>query len=203
MISELSDYIFYQISAIDSGVKDIRGVISQAKYEVSLNKKVLLFIDEIHRFNKSQQDALLSAVERGIITLIGATTENPSFEVNPALMSRCQLYNLKPLSEDNIKQIIDNALERDVILSQKKITIEDYSFIIKMSGGDARSALNTLELAVKLHHNEQSFTITNADFETALQQKTILYDKAGESHYDTISAFIKSMRGSDPDAALF
>ena len=203
IIANTSNYIFYQLSAIDSGVKEVRDIINKAKFEITKGNKVLLFIDEIHRFNKSQQDSLLNAVEKGIITLIGATTENPSFEVIPALMSRCQVYKLEPLSDENIRKIIDDAISNDVILSQYDITIADYNFIIKYSGGDARSALKALELAVKLHHSEQSFTITNADFEKALQQKSVLYDKGGESHYDTISAFIKSLRGSDPDAALF
>jgi putative ATPase len=203
IIATTANYIFYQLSAIDAGVKEVRDIINKAKYEISKGNKVLLFIDEIHRFNKSQQDSLLNAVEKGIITLVGATTENPSFEVNPALMSRCQVYKLQPLSDENIRKIIDDAINNDVILSQFDITIADYNFIINYSGGDARSALKALELAVKLHQNEKTFTITNADFEKALQQKSVLYDKAGESHYDTISAFIKSMRGSDPDAALF
>jgi putative ATPase len=203
IIANAANYIFYQLSAIDAGVKEVREIINKAKFEISKGNKILLFIDEIHRFNKNQQDSLLNAVEKGIITLVGATTENPSFEVNPALMSRCQVYKLQPISDENIKKIIDDAIANDIILSQYKISIEDYNFIIKYSGGDARSALKALELAVKLHSNEKLFTITNVDFEKALQQKSVQYDKAGESHYDTISAFIKSLRGSDPDAALF
>lgn len=203
IIANTANYIFYQLSAIDAGVKEVRDIINKAKFEISKGNKILLFIDEIHRFNKSQQDSLLNAVEKGIITLVGATTENPSFEVNPALMSRCQVYKLQPLTDENIKKIIDEALTNDIILSQYNITIADYNFIIKYSGGDARSALKALELAVKLYPNEKTFTITNKDFEKALQQKSVLYDKGGESHYDTISAFIKSLRGSDPDASLF
>ena len=203
IIANTANYIFYQLSAIDAGVKEVREIINKAKFEISKGNKILLFIDEIHRFNKSQQDSLLNAVEKGIITLVGATTENPSFEVNPALMSRCQVYKLHPLSDENIRKIIDDAIKNDVLLSQFDIKIADYNFIIKYSGGDARNALKALELAVKLHPNEKSFTIINKDFEKALQQKSVLYDKGGESHYDTISAFIKSLRGSDPDAALF
>ena len=203
IIATAANYIFYQLSAIDASVKDVRDIINKAKYEIGKGNKILLFIDEIHRFNKSQQDSLLNAVEKGIITLVGATTENPSFEVNPALMSRCQVYKLQPLSDENIKKIIDDAINNDVILSQYDIKIADYNFITKYSGGDARTALKALEVAVKLHPNETSFTITNDDFENALQQKFAQYDKAGESHYDTISAFIKSLRGSDPDAALY
>jgi len=162
----------------------------------------LLFIDEIHRFNKSQQDALLNAVEKGIITLIGATTENPSFEVNSALLSRCQIYNLQLLNDDNLRKIIDKSLLTDIYLKELGVEIKDIEFLINYAAGDARTALNALELAVNLFPNEKKIVLTKTDFEKALQKKALLYDKAGESHYDTISAFIKSLRGSDPDAAM-
>jgi putative ATPase len=202
LVAEISGYMFFQLSAIDSGVKEVRAIILQAENQIKKGNRCLLFIDEIHRFNKSQQDALLKAVEKGIVTLIGATTENPSFEVNSALLSRCQIYNLKPLNDEELRNIITNATLNDIILKQLDIKIEDINFLIKYSNGDARSALNALELAINLFPNQTKITLTNEDFEKALQQKNLLYDKNGESHYDTISAFIKSMRGSDPDAAL-
>jgi putative ATPase len=203
LLADNSNYTFYQLSAIDASVKDVRNIISRASTELFSHKRVLLFIDEIHRFNKAQQDALLSAVEQGIITFIGATTENPSFEVIPALLSRCQVYTLKALNDDEIKKIIENALSKDEVLSKYDINIEDFSFIINYAAGDARAALNAIELASLLHKGKNSFTISNRDLEKTLQQKQVLYDKNGESHYDTISAFIKSMRGSDPDAAIY
>lgn len=203
MISETADYNFYHLSAIEAGVKEVRNVIAKAKELQNSGKRVLLFIDEIHRFNKTQQDALLHAVENGIITLIGATTENPSFEINNALISRCQIYKLNLLSDDEIKQVIDNAINNDIILSKLKINIVDWDFLITIAGGDARIALNAVELAIKLHQkNDEIITLNKTLFEKALQQKTPAYDKQGEEHYNTISAFIKSLRGSDPDAAL-
>lgn len=203
LIANVANYNFFHLSAIDAGVKEVRAIIAQAKQQALQGKRCLLFIDEIHRFNKGQQDALLNAVEKGIVILVGATTENPSFEVNPALMSRCQVYNLKSLTEENIKTILDNAIRNDTILGKLNIEIQDYDFICKYAGGDARIALTALELTTMLFVNkEEKIVITNADFEKALQQKNALYDKHGESHYDTISAFIKSLRGSDPDAAL-
>ena len=167
--------------------------------------KTLLFIDEIHRFNKSQQDALLHAVERGIITLVGATTENPSFEVNSALLSRCQVYRLRPLSDEDVRELIERALSEDDIIKEKNVRIDDWEFLLQISGGDARTALNAIDLSLKIAKKDNSgITTINRDIlEMALQQKTARYDKDGEAHYDTISAFIKSLRGSDPDAALF
>ncbi len=204
MIAEYADTDFIRISAVEAGVKEVREVISKASQRLKSGKRTLLFIDEIHRFNKSQQDALLHAVENGIIILIGATTENPSFEVNSALLSRCQVYKLKSLSEEQILQLIDHALEKDVILKAANTEIEDKDFLVDISGGDARTALNAIDLAFKLAEKSGEKTVlTKALFQKALQQKTTIYDKKGEEHYDTISAFIKSMRGSDPDAALF
>lgn len=189
---------FYTLSAIDSGVKEVRAVIDLAKKE----GKALLFIDELHRFNKAQQDSLLGAVEKGIITLIGATTENPSFEVIAALLSRCQVYVLKELEEVQLKAIVQQALEQDVILKQQTIVIEEWTSLIQMSGGDARKLLNLLELVVaSLAHNTSS--ITNQLVLDVVQQKMALHDKNGEQHYDIISAFIKSIRGSDPNAAIY
>ena len=188
----------YTLSAIDSGVKEVRAVIDLAKKE----GKALLFIDELHRFNKAQQDSLLGAVEKGIITLIGATTENPSFEVISALLSRCQVYVLKELEETQLKAIVQQALSQDVQLKNQDITIEEWTSLIQMSGGDARKLLNLLELvAASLEHNKG--IITNQLVLDVVQQKMALYDKNGEQHYDIISAFIKSIRGSDPNAAIY
>ncbi len=204
LIAEQSDYTFNRISAVESGVKDVRKVIENAQKLLAGGKKTLLFIDEIHRFNKAQQDALLHAVEKGIITLIGATTENPSFEVNSALLSRCQVYKLNELDEDQIKNIVQRALKSDDKIKKFDIEIEDWDFLLKISGGDARTALNAIDLSLRLFSGrEEKIAITRETLEKALQQKTAHYDKHGESHYDTISAFIKSLRGSDPDAALF
>jgi len=205
LIAELTNNEFMRISAVDSGVKEVRSIINAAQQLRTRGKRLVLFIDEIHRFNKSQQDALLHAVEKGIITLIGATTENPSFEVNAALLSRCQTYRLHLLNEDEIQTIIERAIALDVELSKLKIEIPDLNFLLTISGGDARTALNALELAVKLApkgSNDNKVVLSRQILENALQQRTAHYDKAGESHYDTISAFIKSLRGSDPDAAL-
>lgn len=204
IIASTSNYKFERLSAVDTGVKEVREIISRAVKLLKSNIKTMLFIDEIHRFNKNQQDALLHAVESGNLTLIGATTENPSFEVNSALLSRCQIYRLRSLTDDNIRKIVERAIATDEILNHYKIEISDWDFVLTISAGDARTALNAIELALKLETGNKADTITlNREiFERALQQKTAQYDKKGENHYDTISAFIKSMRGSDPDAAL-
>ncbi len=202
LIAEIADYAFFHLSAVEAGVKDIREIITRASNLQRSGKRTLLFIDEIHRFNKSQQDALLHAVEQGIITLVGATTENPSFEVNSALMSRCQVYRLQFLTDAEIKKIVENALKNDVILKQIKIEIKDWEFLLAIAAGDARAALNAIDLAVKFFPYDKEITLTQEIFEKALQKKSLHYDKSGEEHYNTISAFIKSLRGSDPDAAL-
>jgi putative ATPase len=188
---------FYTLSAISSGVKEVREVIEEAKNQQS----AILFIDEIHRFNKGQQDALLGAVEKGIITLIGATTENPSFEVNSALLSRCQVYVLKALTDDDLTGLIQYALTKDKVLSELNITLAETSALINISGGDARKLLNLLELVCETTGKNAS--ITDELVMQIAQQKVALYDKKGEQHYDIISAFIKSMRGSDPNGAVY
>jgi putative ATPase len=188
---------FYAISAIAAGVKEIREVIEDAKSK----NGAILFIDEIHRFNKGQQDALLGAVEKGIITLIGATTENPSFEVNSALLSRCQVYVLKALDEKQMHQLLETAIQDDDYLSAKNIILKETASLIRISGGDARKLLNLLELVADHLGNEN--TITDELVMQIAQQKIALYDKKGEQHYDIISAFIKSMRGSDPNGAVY
>jgi putative ATPase len=192
---------FYTLSAISSGVKEVREVIEKAKHE----QNAILFIDEIHRFNKGQQDALLGAVEKGTITLIGATTENPSFEVNSALLSRCQVYILKPLKKEDLENLIEHAIKTDAILSQKNISIKETEALINLSGGDARRLLNLLELTVDQLSSikGKEIFVTNEEVIKAAQQKIALYDKKGEKHYDIISAFIKSLRGSDPNAAVY
>ncbi len=197
------DYEFMQLSAVDAGVKQVREIIKSAENSKFSGRETILFIDEIHRFNKSQQDALLHSVENGIITLIGATTENPSFEVNSALLSRCQVFRLRDLDDNDVKTIIHKAISEDVRLSGMEIEISDFDFLLKISGGDARTALNALELAIKLSNHKNKIIIDKELLSRALQQKIAHYDKKGENHYDTISAFIKSMRGSAPDAALF
>ncbi len=189
---------FHQLSAISSGVKDVREVIEKAKHET----KAILFIDEIHRFNKSQQDALLGAVEKGIITLIGATTENPSFEVISALLSRCQVYVLKPLDENDLIHLLKNAMEKDEVLKKYKIDLKETSALINISGGDARKLLNLFELVVT-SSTKKEIIITDDLVMNVAQKKIALYDKQGEQHYDIISAFIKSLRGSDPNAAVY
>jgi len=188
---------FYTLSAISSGVKDIRDIIEEAKTKSG----AILFIDEIHRFNKGQQDALLGAVEKGTITLIGATTENPSFEVNSALLSRCQVYVLKPLEEADLVGLLLDALQKDIVLSKKKINLKETAALIRISGGDARKLLNLLELVTEVLGDKAVIT-DDAVMEIA-QQRVALYDKKGEQHYDIISAFIKSMRGSDPNGAVY
>jgi len=189
---------FHQLSAISSGVKDVREVIEKAKHET----KAILFIDEIHRFNKSQQDALLGAVEKGIITLIGATTENPSFEVISALLSRCQVYVLKPLDENDLIHLLRNAMEKDESIKKYKIDLKETTALINISGGDARKLLNLFELVVT-SSSKKEVTITDDLVMTVAQKRIALYDKQGEQHYDIISAFIKSLRGSDPNAAVY
>lgn len=204
LIADVGGYNFIRISAVEAGVKEVKDIIAKAKNALSKGKKTLLFIDEIHRFNKAQQDYLLHAVEKGIVTLIGATTENPSFEVIPALLSRCQVYKLHPLEKKDILEVLRKALINDATLSQYEIQIEDFDIFYTLSGGDARVALNLLEISFALasKENDASVTITKELVTKAAQQKASKYDKHGDYHYDTISAFIKSLRGSDPDAAL-
>lgn len=204
LIADSGNYNFIRISAVEAGVKEVKDIIAKAKNLLSRGKKTLLFIDEIHRFNKAQQDYLLHAVEKGIITLIGATTENPSFEVIPALLSRCQVYKLNSLSNQDIVYVLQKALMNDSILAQQKIQIEDFDIFYALSGGDARVALNLLEISFLLASKDTDgkITITKELVTKAAQQKSSKYDKHGDYHYDTISAFIKSLRGSDPDAAL-
>jgi len=204
IIANQSDRPFYTLSAIDSGVAAVREVINKAKKTDTLfsTKNPILFIDEIHRFSKSQQDSLLGAVEKGLITLIGATTENPSFEVIPALLSRCQVYVLEPFSRKDLEDLLKRAIKTDELLSKKKIKLKETEAILRLSGGDARKLLNILELIV-LSEKETEVTITNDIVLQKVQQNTVLYDKTGEQHYDIISAFIKSIRGSDPNAAVY
>lgn len=194
---------FHMLSAVSAGVKDVRDVIDQARRA----SRVILFIDEIHRFNKSQQDALLGAVEKGVITLIGATTENPSFEVNSALLSRCQVYTLKALTEADLIKLIGHALNKDVELKKKKINIKEYQALINISGGDARKLLNLLEIisepALPGRSVADHIEITDELVMNVAQKHIAIYDKSGEQHYDIISAFIKSIRGSDPNAAVY
>lgn len=189
---------FYTLSAVSAGVKDVREVIEKAR----LSGKSILFIDEIHRFNKSQQDALLGAVEKGTITLIGATTENPSFEVNSALLSRCQVYTLKALDEKDLLRLVDHALVHDEQLKQRDVHVKEHAALFQLSGGDARKVLNLLELVVDSEPSGK-VVITDALVTNVAQQKIAIYDKSGEQHYDIISAFIKSIRGSDPNAAIY
>ena len=194
---------FYTLSAVTSGVKDVREVIERAQKGRFFNEaSPILFIDEIHRFSKSQQDSLLGAVEKGIVTLIGATTENPSFEVIRPLLSRCQLYVLKSLEKEDLQELLQRAITKDIILKERKIELKETSAMMRYSGGDARKLLNILELVVESSSNDE-IIITDSIVEECLQQNPLAYDKAGEMHYDIISAFIKSIRGSDPDAALY
>ena len=192
---------FVAMSAINAGVKDIREVIDQAKKR----QGTVLFIDEIHRFNKSQQDALLGAVEKGIVTLIGATTENPSFEVIPALLSRCQVYILKSLEKKELIDLVQKALTEDEILKKREIDVQEYEALLTISGGDARKLLNLLEIVIdgSTSNPQEKLVITNELVKQIAQQNLALYDKGGEAHYDIISAFIKSMRGSDPNATVY
>ncbi|MEZ4946626.1 MAG: replication-associated recombination protein A [Cyclobacteriaceae bacterium] len=188
---------FHTLSAVSAGVKDVREVIDKAKR----SGKSILFIDEIHRFNKSQQDALLGAVEKGIITLIGATTENPSFEVNSALLSRCQVYTLKSLTEENLIQLVQDALKKDEELKRRKIEIREHQALLNISGGDARKLLNLVELIADSVAGD--VVISDELVVNVAQKRIAIYDKSGEQHYDIISAFIKSIRGSDPNAAVY
>jgi len=194
---------FYTLSAVTSGVKDVRDVIEKAQKGRFFNEaSPILFIDEIHRFSKSQQDSLLGAVEKGVVTLIGATTENPSFEVIRPLLSRCQLYVLKSLEKDDLLELLNRALTQDTYLKERRIVLKETGAMLRYSGGDARKLLNILELVVETIGNGEG-EITDAFVEQCLQQNPLAYDKDGEMHYDIISAFIKSIRGSDPDAALY
>jgi putative ATPase len=203
IIAHKLDTPFYTLSAVTSGVKDVREVIDKAKNgRFFSSASPILFIDEIHRFSKSQQDSLLGAVERGIVTLIGATTENPSFEVIRPLLSRCQLYVLKSLDKDDLLSLVNRAINEDVELSKRKITLKENGALLRYSGGDARKLLNILELVVESGDNAD-VEITDKLVENRLQSNPLAYDKDGEMHYDIISAFIKSIRGSDPDAALY
>lgn len=203
IISHRLETPFYTLSAVTSGVKDVRDVIERAKNGRFFNSaSPILFIDEIHRFSKSQQDSLLGAVERGIVTLIGATTENPSFEVIRPLLSRCQLYVLKPLEKDDLQQLLDRAVTTDVELSKLNIQLKETDALLRYSGGDARKLLNILQLVVESCPGDQ-IVIDDEMVVACLQQNPLAYDKEGEMHYDIISAFIKSIRGSDPDGALY
>ena len=201
IIAKEVDRPFFILSAINSGVKDVREVIEKARSQRFFNTpSPILFIDEIHRFSKSQQDSLLGAVEQGIVTLIGATTENPSFEVISPLLSRCQVYTLKHLEESDLIGLVDHAIATDIELKEKSIKVEEYDALIRFSGGDARKLLNIIEL---LSSTSDELTITNKLVIDKLQESTAMYDKDGEQHYDIISAFIKSIRGSDPNGALY
>jgi putative ATPase len=203
IIATTSNRPFFTLSAISSGVKDVREVIEKAKKGDGLftTKNPILFIDEIHRFSKSQQDSLLGAVEKGWVTLIGATTENPSFEVISALLSRCQVYILKPFSKEDLVALLERAMREDKIIASKNIKLKETEALLRLSGGDARKLLNIFELLVT--SSEGDLEITNELVFNRVQQNTVLYDKAGEQHYDIISAFIKSIRGSDPNAAVY
>ena len=204
IIANQSNRPFFSLSAVDSGVAAVREVIEKAKKTDTLftTKNPILFIDEIHRFSKSQQDSLLGAVEKGLITLIGATTENPSFEVIPALLSRCQVYVLKAFSRKDLEDLLKRALEIDEKLSKKKVSLKETEALIRLSGGDARKLLNVLELIV-LSEKGDNVVITNEKVQQKVQKNTVLYDKTGEQHYDIVSAYIKSIRGSDPNAAVY
>ncbi|OEY72877.1 replication-associated recombination protein A [Salegentibacter salarius] len=203
IIATTSDRPFFTLSAISSGVKDVREVIEKAKKSDGLftTKNPILFIDEIHRFSKSQQDSLLGAVEKGWVTLIGATTENPSFEVISALLSRCQVYILKPFSKEDLVALLERAMREDKIIAAKNIKLKETEALLRLSGGDARKLLNIFELLVT--SSKGNLEITNDLVFNRVQQNTVLYDKTGEQHYDIISAFIKSIRGSDPNAAVY
>jgi len=203
IIANYSDRPFYSLSAINSGVKDVREIIDKAKSQQFFGtNNPVLFIDEIHRFSKSQQDSLLGAVEKGIITLIGATTENPSFEVISALLSRCQVYVLKEQTKEDLLHLVDIALNTDEYLKNKKVKIKEYESLLQLSGGDARKLLNTLEIVVNSFDSDK-IEITNDVVVNIVQQNIVRYDKAGDQHYDIISAFIKSIRGSDPNGAVY
>lgn len=204
IIAQESKRPFYILSAINSGVKDVRDVIDKAKQSGGLftAKNPILFIDEIHRFSKSQQDSLLAAVEKGWVTLIGATTENPSFEVIPALLSRCQVYILNAFSKSDLEALLERAMKTDVFLKEKNIELKETEALLRLSGGDGRKLLNIFDLVVNAS-NDEKIVITNDSVLKLVQQNTVLYDKTGEQHYDIISAFIKSIRGSDPNGAVY
>ena len=205
IIAHQSNRAFYTLSAISSGIKEVREVIDQSKQSGGLftTQNPIVFIDEIHRFNKTQQDSLLQAVEKGWITLIGATTENPSFEVIPALLSRCQVYILKAFERKGLEQLLHNAITRDAILKTKDIQLQETEALLKLSGGDGRKLLNTFELVINATPDGEPVVITNDSVLHLVQKNTVLYDKTGEQHYDIISAFIKSIRGSDPNGAVY
>ena len=204
IIAKKLEVPFYTLNAVSSGVKDVREVIESAqKNRFFSQNSPILFIDEIHRFNKSQQDSLLAAVERGIVTLIGATTENPSFEIIRPLLSRCQLYILKSLDKSDLLELLDRAIKEDYYLKDKPITVRETDALLRFSGGDARKLLNTLELVVEAESGAEEIVITNEVVTERLQQNPLAYDKDGEMHYDIVSAYIKSIRGSDPDGALY
>lgn len=205
IIAHQSNRAFYTLSAISSGIKEVREVIEQSKQSGGLftTQNPIVFIDEIHRFNKTQQDSLLQAVEKGWITLIGATTENPSFEVIPALLSRCQVYILNAFERKDLEQLLQNAIAKDSVLKTKDIQLKETEALLKLSGGDGRKLLNTFELIVNATSEGQSVVITNDSVLHLVQKNTVLYDKTGEQHYDIISAFIKSIRGSDPNGAVY
>ena len=203
IIAQTLDIPFYTLSAVSSGVKEVRDVIESArKNQFFGTQSPILFIDEIHRFSKSQQDSLLAAVETGAITLIGATTENPSFEVIRPLLSRCQVYTLQPLTEDELLQLLDRAINEDIVLKERQVKMEETSALMRYSSGDARKLLNILDLLLNAS-DEGTLVINDKIVTDRLQQNPMAYDKDGEMHYDIISAFIKSIRGSDPDAALY
>ena len=203
IIAEESKRPFYTLSAISSGVKEVREVIAKAKMNDGLftNKNPILFIDEIHRFSKSQQDSLLGAVEKGWVTLVGATTENPSFEVIPALLSRCQVYVLNSFSREDLEALLHRAITTAAVLKKKNNTLKETAALLRLSGGDARKLLNIFELLINSEGSEK-VVITNDLILQKVQKNTVLYDKTGEQHYDIISAFIKSIRGSDPKGAV-
>ncbi len=204
IIANQLDRPFYTLSAVSSGVKDVRETIAKAKKQQFFSKpNPILFIDEIHRFNKAQQDSLLGAVEKGVITLIGATTENPSFEVISALLSRAQVYVLKHLSKEQLIHLVDRALTEDEFLKKKAIEVEEYDAMLLYSGGDARKLMNVLELVTNFQNGENQLKITNDFVKEKVQQNIAVYDKSGDQHYDIASAFIKSIRGSDPNAAVY
>lgn len=204
IISKSLERPFFTLSAVNSGVKDVRDVLDKAKHSQFFDSpNPLLFIDEIHRFNKSQQDSLLAAVENGTVTLIGATTENPSFEVISPLLSRCQVYVLKSLEKTDLQQLLNKALTEDVVLKELNITVKEDEALMRFSGGDARKLLNVLEIVVNAQAGTKKIVITNDVVTKTLQENIALYDKGGEQHYDIISAFIKSIRGSDPNAAVY
>jgi putative ATPase len=203
IIAEETDSKFYQISAVSAGVKEVRNIIQIAEHNKSLELRTILFIDEIHRFNKAQQDALLHSVESGLIILIGATTENPSFEVIPALRSRARVYVLNELSKDDLHKILYNAISKDDFISKINIVVPDEDYLLYLSGGDARIMLSIFESAVIQESGKDKILLTKELLDNIIQRKNVVYDKGGEEHYNLISAFIKSVRGSDPDAALY